>query len=155
MRSAPSRPLDSMDRAIINALQGGFPVCARPYARAAEELGIDEQDLIDRLGRLLQDGVLSRFGPMYHAERMGGALVLAAMAVPEADFDRVAGQVNSFPEIAHNYARNHALNMWFVIATETEAEAGQVVARIETATGLPVLPMPKEKEYYVGLRFQA
>ena len=67
----------------------------------------------------MHDKTLTRFGPMFQVERMGGAFVLAALAVPEADYERVAELVNALPEVAHNYRREHALNMWFVLATET------------------------------------
>ncbi|HEY9857389.1 MAG TPA: AsnC family transcriptional regulator [Stenomitos sp.] len=147
--------MDSQDRAIINALQGGFPICDRPYARVAEGLGLSEDELIRRLEALLEAGTLSRFGPMYHAERMGGSLILTAMQVPSEDFERVAEQVNAMPEIAHNYEREHDLNMWFVVATGTPEEAEATLARIEAETGYPVYPMPKLKEYYVGLRLEA
>ncbi len=147
--------IDDTDRAILNALQGGFPLAPRPYAEAAEGLGLDEEELIRRLERLLADGVLTRFGPLFNAERLGGALTLAAMAVPEADFDRVADIVNGFPEVAHNYARDHALNMWFVLATETPAAVDATLAEIERRTGLPVYNMPKLDEFFVGLRFAA
>jgi DNA-binding Lrp family transcriptional regulator len=144
-----------MDRKIINILQGGFPVSERPYAEAAARLGIGEDELIERLERLLADGVLSRFGPMYHAERLGGALTLAAMKVAPSDFEHVGAIVNGFPEVAHNYAREHALNMWFVLATETPERVDEVIAEIERATGQRVYNLPKLEEFYVGLRFEA
>lgn len=148
-------PLDDIDRALINGLQGGFPICERPFAEVGAKFGIGEDEVIGRLKRLRAANILTRFGPMYHAERMGGALTLAALAVPEADFDRIAAIVNAFPEVAHNYAREHALNMWFVLATETKARKAEVIAAIERATGLVVHDMPKEHEFYVGLRFEA
>lgn len=147
--------LDATDRAIVNRLQDGFPVCERPYAAVARELGVEEADLIARLERLLADGVLSRFGPMYHAERLGGGLTLAAMAVPEDRFDAVAETVNAFPEVAHNYARDHVLNMWFVLATETPDQIAGTIAEIEARTGIAVHDMPKIEEFFVGLRFEA
>jgi DNA-binding Lrp family transcriptional regulator len=147
--------LDVLDRAIVNRLQDGFPVCERPYAAVAEELGIDEQDLLGRLGRLLQERVLTRFGPMYHAERMGGGLSLAAMKIPPEDFERVAGIVNLMPEVAHNYARDHALNMWFVLATETPHGQQEAIASIERESGYPVYNMPKIREYFVELKLRA
>ncbi len=145
--------MDHFDRAIINRLQDGFPICERPYTEVAAELGLSEFELIGRLERLLAEKKLSRFGPMYHAERLGGGLSLCAMRVPEADFDRVAEQVNAFPEVAHNYARDHALNMWFVLATETPQGIADAIAGIERSTGLPVYDMPKQEEFFVGLRF--
>jgi siroheme decarboxylase len=145
--------LDALDRAIINGLQGGFPLSERPYRDAAAHLGMSEDELLRRLGALLAAGTLSRFGPMYHAERLGGALTLAAMQVPAHDFERVTALVNAHPEVAHNYAREHALNMWFVLATETPERIGEVIAAIEAETGLKVYDMPKLEEFYVGLRF--
>ena len=76
-------------------LQGDFPVCDRPYARAAEMCGLTEDDLIERIGRLQAEGVLSRFGPLYHAEQMGGELTLAALAVPADRFDEVTWMVRT------------------------------------------------------------
>ena len=147
--------MDAVDRRIINELQGGFPVSDRPYAEAAERLGIAEDDLIQRLKRLCDEGTLSRFGPMFNAERLGGAVTLAAVKAPPASFERVADVVNAHPEVAHNYAREDDFNMWFVIATETPARIREVIAEIEAETGLHVYDMPKIEEFYIGLRFQA
>jgi len=147
--------MDTLDRAIINNLQGGFPVCDRPYREVASLLGMTEEELIRRLDALLAGGVLSRFGPMYHAERLGGALTLAAMKVPAGDFERVTAIVNGFPEVAHNYERSHELSMWFVLATETPARIARVIGEIEQATGYKVYNMPKIEEFFVGLRFEA
>lgn len=144
--------MDEVDRAIINGLQEGFPVCERPYAAAAERLGLDEAVLMERLEHLLEDGVLSRFGPLIHAEQLGGGLTLAAMQVPAADLERVIEQVNAFPEVAHNYERDHVLNMWFVVATERPEQVGAAIAAIEACTGYTVYNFPKEEEYFLNLR---
>ncbi len=148
-------PLDEADRRIINGLQGGFPLSEAPYAEAAAALGMEEGELLERLRKLLDRGVLTRFGPMFQIERMGGAFVLAALAVPEADFDRVAAQVNALPEVAHNYRREHRLNMWFVIAAETPAGVEGAIAAIGQSTGLPVFAFPKEREYFVEMKLHA
>ncbi|HEY8554638.1 MAG TPA: AsnC family transcriptional regulator [Burkholderiales bacterium] len=154
-RGAAGAALDAVDRAIVNRLQGGFPVSERPYAEAAERLGLTEEQLLARIERLLAEGVLSRFGPMYHAERLGGALTLCAMRVSPERFEEVAAAVNAFPEVAHNYAREHAFNMWFVLATETPERVGEVIREIEQATGCRVYNLPKLEEFYIGLRFEA
>jgi DNA-binding Lrp family transcriptional regulator len=146
--------MDTIDRLIVNELQIGVPICERPYAEVAARLGISEQVLIDRLQKLLDDGLLSRFGPMYHAERLGGALTLAALKVPAADFAWVTELVNAHPEVAHNYARDHELNMWFVLGTEAPQRIAEVIAMIEQETGLRVYNMPKLEEFYVGLHFE-
>lgn len=145
--------MDKLDKAIINRLQDGLPVCERPYQAVAHELGTGEDELIDRLQTLLDEGYLTRFGPMYHAEKMGGGLTLAALTVPGERFDEITEIVNAFPQVAHNYERNHELNMWFVLATETMDEIDTTISSIEHETGLKVYNMPKEEEFYVGLRF--
>ncbi|MEJ6000318.1 Lrp/AsnC family transcriptional regulator [Paucibacter soli] len=147
--------LDALDAALINRLQVDLPLVPRPFAALAEDLGCSETQLIARLQRLLAQGTLSRFGPMFQIERAGGRFVLAAIAVPEARYAEVAALVNAMPEVAHNYRREHALNMWFVLATESPAEIATVCARIEAATGLAVLTFPKEREYHVGLYLEA
>lgn len=145
--------LDSIDRALINHLQYGIEVEAAPFADVAQSLGLSEDEVVARVQHLLDEGWLTRFGPMYHAEEMGGALTLAAMSIPPDEFERVAEQVNALPEVAHNYERAHALNMWFVLATEQPEQIAQVIARIEAETGYPVWNMPKQEEFYVGLYF--
>ena len=147
--------MDATDRLIINALQGGFPIAERPFALAAEKLGLEEADLLARVRRLREDGIISRFGPMWHAEKMGGSLTLSAMSVPPERFEQVAELVNSYPEVAHNYAREHVLNMWFVVATEQPERIKEVLAEIEARTGVAVHDMPKIEEFFVGLRFEA
>ncbi len=144
--------LDAVDRRIINALQGGFPVCERPFDAAAEELGIGEAELIARLDVLQDSRYLSRFGPMYNAERLGGDVTLAAMEVPRERYETVAETVNAFDEVAHNYARDHRFNMWFVVAAEQPERIAEVLCQIEIETGLQVLSLPKLEEFFIGLK---
>ncbi len=146
--------MDDIDRAILNNFQGGFPICDQPYLQAAEQVGISEADFIRRIEHMLEKKQLSRFGPMYHAERMGGGLSLCAMRIPEADFETVTEQVNAFPEVAHNYARDHEFSMWFVLATETPERIASVLKEIEAATDYRVYNMPKLEEFFIGLRFE-
>jgi len=161
MREAPASgrasvaPLDEVDKRLINALQGGFPLVAEPYRQVADAVGMSEAELLRRLDSLLERRILTRFGPMFQIERAGGAFVLAALRVPEADFERVAAQVNAFPEVAHNYRREHELNMWFVLATATPQGIAETIAAIEAATGLPVFAFPKEREYFVEMKLHA
>jgi len=146
--------MDSLDRLIINELQGGFPVCERPFREAAQQLGTTESELITRLRCMLDDGLLTRFGPLFHAEQMGGGLSLCAMKVPAERFEEVAEKVNAHPQVAHNYQRDHEMNMWFVLATETPQELDATVHEIEEETGLPVFNLPKKEEFFVGLHFR-
>jgi DNA-binding Lrp family transcriptional regulator len=143
--------MDKLNLKIIQRLQYGFPVCEYPYAQVAQELSLTEIELIERLDQMLFDKVLTRFGPMYHAEALGGALSLVAMSVPKEDFKRVSKIVNGFDEVAHNYERNHRLNMWFVVATEVPEQLDAVLTQIEQQSGYAVYNMPKLEEFFVGL----
>jgi DNA-binding Lrp family transcriptional regulator len=143
--------MDSLQRHFINQFQGGFPVVARPYASVAATLGTDETAVISMIKDLLDEGLLSRFGPMYDAVSMGGGLTLAAMSVPASRFETVVEQVNALSAVAHNYQRDHELNMWFVLATDTPEGIGKALATIEEETGLTVYNFPKLQEFYLGL----
>ena len=140
------------DARLLERLHGDMPLTERPFADVAAEFGWTEEYVIGRLSALLESGMLTRFGPLFQIERAGGLFVLAAMAVPEARYEAVTAQVNAHPEIAHNYRRDHALNMWFVVGAESPERAAEVIAAIEVETGLPVFAFPKEREYFVELR---
>ncbi|MCK4865033.1 MAG: AsnC family transcriptional regulator [Gammaproteobacteria bacterium] len=144
--------MDVLDRKIINLLQAGFPLSEEPYLEVAQQLDIEEQELLDRLSNLLEKNTLSRFGPMYDAQKLGGAFSLVAVRVPEDDFDKVAEIVNSYPEVAHNYKRDHGYNMWYVLATDSPEKIAEVNSDIEKKIGMKVFNMPKLEEYYIGLR---
>ncbi|MGB7541291.1 MAG: AsnC family transcriptional regulator [Burkholderiales bacterium] len=143
--------MDGLDRRIIDALQGGIAVCEHPFQVAAAMLGLTEGELLGRVSRLIDAGALTRFGPMYNADALGGAFTLAAMRVPPGDFERVAALVNAHSEVAHNYRREHDLNMWFVIATDRPGDIAGVIEDIERDSGYPVVDLPKLDEYFVGL----
>lgn len=146
--------LDAIDRALIEHLQDGIPVRERPFADIAASVGVDEEFVVERIEALLGSGLLTRFGPMFDAERLGGRFTLCAMAVPAQRFDEVAALVNGHVETAHNYARDHRLNLWFVLAADRAERITEVIADIEHRSGLPVLDLPKQEEFFVGLRLE-
>ena len=151
----PPEALDPTDRAILNALQDGFPITPRPYDDAGAALGITGAELIDRIARLREIGAITRFGPFFDAAAMGGAFCLCAMAVPADRWDEILTKVNAHPQVAHNYERTHALNMWFVLATDTPEGITRTAQAIEAETGLDVMLFPKLEEYFIGFRVQA
>lgn len=148
-------PLSKADRAIINALQGAFPINERPFAEVADWLGMDEKEVMARIRTMLASGVLTRFGPMYNPDRMGESVALCALEAPQERFDEIAGVVNSFEQVAHNYQRDHKLNMWFVASGDTMESIQAVLRKIETQTGCKVYCFPKEREFCVDLRLDA
>ncbi len=148
------RGIDPTERAIMNGLQGGFPLSSRPFRDAGTSLGLSEAELIEGIQGLVATDRVSRFGPLWNAERLGGGVCLCAMSVPPQHFDAVAEKVNAHPEVAHNYERTHRLNMWFVIAAESVARIDALIAEIERETGMRVYPMPKTTEFFIGFRVE-
>ncbi|MDL5362627.1 Lrp/AsnC family transcriptional regulator [Halalkalicoccus sp. NIPERK01] len=159
MTRAQVEDLDRVDRALLNAFQGGFPVCERPFERAAEALSArgvetDGEDLLERTRRLDEEGVLTRFGALIDAQEIGGTATLVAMHAPEERFDEVAEAVNAHREVAHNYEREHPhLNMWFVVSVADPDRVKEVLAAIEAETGERTYDLPKRREFRVEAKF--
>jgi len=146
--------LSDLEKKVINDLQGGFPVCTHPFAEAASRIGIDEKLLIDVIDSLQKRNIITRFGPLFDIQKIGGNFCLCAISTPPDTWEKTAEQINALPEVAHNYLRKHEYNLWFVLATETEEQLADTISQIEQETGYPVLALPKEKEYFVGLNFK-
>ncbi|MDS0294214.1 Lrp/AsnC family transcriptional regulator [Halogeometricum luteum] len=151
--------LTDLDRAVVNAFQGGFPAVERPFepaAAALRERGVDVSaaDLLDRVRALDEAGVLTRFGALVNAEEIGGTATLVAMHAPEDRFEEVAELVNAHREVAHNYEREHPhLNMWFVVSVADEDRVDEVLAEIEAETGQETYNLPKQDEFRVEAKF--
>ena len=151
--------LDRIDRAVINAYQGGFPVTEQPFEPATAALrdrGVDvtTNELLDRVQTLDEEGTLTRFGALINAAEIGGAATLVAMHVPEDRFGEITEQVNDHREVAHNYRREHPhLNMWFVVSVADADAVDRVLEEIEAETGQRTYNLPKQREFRVEAKF--
>jgi len=151
--------LSTLDRAVLNAFQGGFPVVERPFEPAAAALrergvGVTAAELVERVRELDESGVLSRFGALVDAEAIGGTATLVAISAPEDRFEAVVEAVNARREVAHNYERDHPhLNVWFVVSVADPDRVGELLAEIEAETGRETYNMPKEREFRVEAKF--
>ncbi|MEF8828739.1 MAG: Lrp/AsnC family transcriptional regulator [Haloarcula sp.] len=154
-----SEDLGTVDRAVLNAFQGGFPVVERPFEPAAAALAdhgvdIDADELLTRVQDLDDAGVLTRFGALINAEAIGGTATLVATHAPEDSYEEHAELINAHPEVAHNYEREHPhLNMWFVLSVAEEGRVEEVLAEIEAETGEETYNLPKQQEFHVGAKF--
>jgi DNA-binding Lrp family transcriptional regulator len=143
---------DALERALIDRFQRDFPLSAAPFADVADRLGVAEDDVLEALRRLTSRGIIDRVGPVIAARR-AGASTLAAMEVPADRFDEVADLVSAYPEVNHNYEREHRFNLWFVVTGDTETTVLRVLADIESTSGLPVLDLPLQTSYRIDLGF--
>ncbi|MDG4595015.1 MAG: AsnC family transcriptional regulator [Candidatus Contendobacter sp.] len=140
------------DLELLNRFQRDFPLTTHPFRMIAERLGWSENEVLAALRRLKEEGKVSRVGAVFAARKLG-ASTLAALAVPLERLEAVAQQVNEYPEINHNYEREHDFNLWFVLTAATVARLRAVLAEIEGDTGLPLLDLPLLEEFHIDLGF--
>ena len=145
--------LDTTDKQLINLYQRDLPVCDRPYQAMSRQLGIAEEEVIERLQSLQDSQVLSRVGPVFEHSRAGASL-LAALAVPDEQIDLVAARVNRAPGVNHNYAREHTYNLWFVMTAPDEDTLEERLDELEHQLRLPMLRLPMVEAYHIDLGFE-
>lgn len=144
--------LDAIDRRLLNEFQQDFPLSQHPYDDIAEALGIDADTVMARMDRLRRAGLISRIGAVVAPQRVGWS-TLAAMAVPDERLDAVADLVSAYPEVNHNYEREHRLNLWFVVTAPNEDAVTRVLRDINARTGLTVFDLPMLEAYKLDLGF--
>jgi DNA-binding Lrp family transcriptional regulator len=144
--------VDDVDAALIDGYQSGFPLDDRPFEAVGEDLDIRESEALERVRRLYDEGIFRRFGPVLNPPVIGSS-TLAAVRAPEDRFDEVADVINGYRQVNHNYARDHEWNMWFVVTAASKERRDEIVAEIESETGLGVLVLPMLTDFYIDLEF--
>ncbi len=147
---APCRRLPNVR--LLNEFQRSFPLEPEPFAKMGERLGMSEDDVVRGLEQLLTVGAISRVGPVF-APGAIGVSTLAAMAVPVSRVGEVARRISELSEVNHNYEREGALNLWFVITAEDDAHLQATLSRIADEVGLPVHDLRLEEEFRIDLGF--
>jgi len=151
--NAPALQLTLTEQRLLDEFQHGFPLEPRPYARIAEQLGISEDAVLEHLQRLQAAGAVSRVGPVLQPNRIGVS-TLAALAVPAHRLEEIAALVSEYPEVNHNYQREHRYNLWFVITAPERARLDAVLADIRARSGLELLDLPMLEDYFIDLGFR-
>ncbi|MFC3864469.1 siroheme decarboxylase subunit beta [Alcaligenes aquatilis] len=136
---------------LLNAWQHGFPLESRPFRKLGLLLGISEQAVMDYLQGWRSDGIISRIGPVLNPACMSSTLV--GMPIPAKDLDRIANWISTLPAVNHNYAREHAVNLWFVLTCANEQERQATLDHIAQYTGLLPLSLPMLRAYHIDLGF--
>lgn len=144
---------NELEKRLLNDYQKDFPLVNRPYQQIANDLGEDEEMVINALQRLTESGLVSRVGPVFRPHSIGTS-TLAAMCVPEERLLEVAELVNSFAQVNHNYEREHSLNLWFVVTATDDLQLDKTLSEIETRSGIEVMSLPMQNEYHIDLGFQ-
>jgi DNA-binding Lrp family transcriptional regulator len=145
--------LDNTDRRLLNLIQVDFPLTPEPYRVLAESLGLREEEVIRRIGRMCGEGVIRRLGGIFDSRRMGYSGTLCAMRVEPERIEEVAGVVNAFPGVTHNYIREHDYNMWFTVIAESREKLDEILNAVQARTGLEVITLPAENIFKIRVNF--
>ena len=149
-----SPSLDSVDKTLLNRIQSDFPVDPHPFARIAEELGLNEKEVIHRVQRLRQNGIIRRIGGNFSPEKLGYVSTLCACRVPEEELENFTQTVNSYAGVTHNYLRDNAFNVWFTFIAPTPKDIDQSLAEISEKTGIrEILNLPATRVYKIRAHF--
>lgn len=153
--SQRERSLDykTLAQHLVDRYQDDFPLESRPYESIAKGLQTSEQEVMECLGRMKESGLIGRVGPLYNAQRMG-ASALAAVACDPSRIEAVAGFINKYHEVNHNYQREDELNLWFVITAPDQKRLNEVISEIESGCGVRVLKFPMVRPYKIDLSYR-
>lgn len=146
--------LDDLDKAILNLIQSSFPITPRPYAVVGESLGLSEEDVVARVQRLVQAGVIRRIGANFNSRRLGYTSTLCGAHVPPDQIDRFIQVVNQYPGVTHNYLRRHRLNIWFTLIAESTERIAEILAEIGKESGIAdIYSFPAKQIFKIQVDF--
>jgi siroheme decarboxylase len=145
--------MDSKDKKILELISDHFPLDINPFQTMAQELDVDEHDLLKRMRNLKSEGIIRRIGATIVPRKLGWFSTLCAADVPEERVKAFSKTVNSYKEITHNYERTGTPNCWFTIIAPDRNEALKIISKIENACGIRILELPARRIFKIGVKF--
>jgi len=142
-----------LEQHLLNDFQRDMSLSATPYADMAKQLNVSEDEVLSTVKSLQERGVISRVGPVFRPNRIGVS-TLAAMSVPKQALECVARIISAFPEVNHNYEREHEYNLWFVVTASSEEHLNIVLHEIEQHAEYPLMSLPMLDDYFIDLGFK-
>ncbi len=147
--------MDDIDRAIINEIQSDFPIAARPFQELGKRLKLSEDEILGRVRRLKEDGVIRRIGGNFNSKKLNFTSTLCAAKVPEAKIDEFVKAVNRYPGVTHNYLRNHGYNVWFTFIAENMAIIDEAIKKISALTDVTeIRNLPAVRMFKIKVDFE-
>jgi siroheme decarboxylase len=147
--------MDAIDRKLLNLIQENFPMTAAPFAEVAARLGIAEAEVLDRLGRLREEGIIRRIGAVFDLRKLGFVSTLCAARVPEEKMAAFVRTVNGCPGVTHNYRREHEYNVWFTLIASDEEALAATLAEIKKKTEIEdILNLRSVRTFKINARFE-
>lgn len=146
---------DQIDRKLLNLIQANFPLSPEPYREIGEALGISEEEVLSRIGKMIDSGLIRRLGGIFDSRKLGYQGTLCAMRVEENLIDKVAAAINSYPGVTHNYLREHDYNMWFTAMAQSKEKLEEILSQIKKDTGInEILVLPAQKLFKIRVNFE-
>ncbi len=145
--------MNHIDARILNRIQKGIPLSPHPFQEVAQELGISETLVLERIQKLRDEGLIRRLGGVFDSPKMGMKSTLCALEVPEERITEVAEKINAYREVTHNYLRDNLYNMWFTVTASSQEDLERILGEIRSLTGLEVVSMPVLKRYKIRVVF--
>ncbi|MGZ8227976.1 MAG: Lrp/AsnC family transcriptional regulator [Methylococcaceae bacterium] len=145
--------LTDLHKHLLNDFQRDFPLSARPYQDIADALGVSEEEVLSALTELNEQHFISRIGPVIPPNHIGVS-TLVAMAVPEEQLQMVADKISAYPEVNHNYEREHRFNLWFVAIASDAAHLSDFIKQVEQETGYKTIQLPLLNDFFIDLGFK-
>lgn len=147
--------MDTLDKELLNIIQTDFPLDPRPYRVLGERLRISEAEALARVRSLSDSGVIRRLGPSFDSRRLGYVSTLAAMRVGPERLEEVAAVVGSYPQVTHNYGREHEYNLWFTLVCPSREEIERIAGEITERTGIEDLHLlPARRMFKIKVDFE-
>lgn len=146
--------MDTISRKLLEIIQDGFPITPEPYKDLAMSIGVSEEEIIDRIIKLQDQGIIRRLGAIFDSRKLGYKSTLCAMKVPKDQIASVSEIVNSYPGVTHNYLREHEYNMWFTIIAPSKEHIDKICSEISLQTGInDLMQLPAKRFFKIKVKF--
>ncbi len=147
--------MDDIDKKILNILQKEFPLTERPFLAVAQKCGLSEEEVISRVQKLKEKGILRRIGAIFSGANLGRVSTLCAARVPEEKLDNFVSAVNAYSGVTHNYRRNNEYNVWFTVNAASRKEIARFLTQLKENTGVSdILEMNAVRTFKIDASFE-
>ncbi|MFH1328549.1 MAG: winged helix-turn-helix transcriptional regulator [Candidatus Bathyarchaeota archaeon] len=146
------KEIEERDKELLRTIQKSFPLTSRPFKEVAERLDIPEGEVISRLKKLMDEGLVQKIGAVLSPKKLGYHSILAAVDIPEEDAEKAAFIINKYTSVTHNYFRDGHPNLWFTLI-EPDAESLELhLQELEETIGAQIMRMPVTKMFKIGVK---
>ena len=146
--------MDNKSKELLNLIQTKFPLEPRPFLKIANKLDITEQQVIEIIKDLKDNGYIKRLGGIFDSKKLGYYSTLCAIKVPEDRIPEVAKLINNYAGVTHNYMRDYSYNMWFTVIASSVEAVKEFLGYIKVKTGIEdIIELPAINLFKINVNF--